>query len=232
MGYICGMDIVRNGLVFSVDPMNPRSWPGPDSDKVNDLKSSLTGSIFNGTSGSYGSNKSFIFNGDEDYIDFGTSIFTNYLSGTTQFTSGYWCKKVGSNDNMLIGSYNDTGNVGFFLQWYSDNVMYFGVRNNDNTHSSVTLSYENKFFYLVGVFNGSLSNDLRLKIYVNGILTSYNASTAPTSYPTITNKLWIGKVENYAYGSDGDIGLTHIYNRALTDKGVLQNYNALKPRFN
>ena len=50
MGLNHGTNIVKDGLVFYADPINPRSWTGPSSNRVNNLSSNSTGSIFNDTS--------------------------------------------------------------------------------------------------------------------------------------------------------------------------------------
>ena len=73
-------NIVTDGLVFYVDPAYKKSWTGPDSSTVNDLISTPIGSIINDTSGSYGINESFAFDGTDDYIDFGTNTCLLYTS--------------------------------------------------------------------------------------------------------------------------------------------------------
>ena len=50
--------IVRDGIVFCIDPANKVSWTGPDSSTVNDLVGTTTGSIIADTSGSFGINNS------------------------------------------------------------------------------------------------------------------------------------------------------------------------------
>ena len=69
MGGQAGPNIVKDGLVFYMDAMNLRTWPGPDSSTVNSLIGSATGSINNDTSGSYGDNNSFQSEGDS-ILDF------------------------------------------------------------------------------------------------------------------------------------------------------------------
>ena len=59
-------NIVEDGLVFYIDPINKRSWTGPNSSTVNDLMDATTSTILNDTSGSYGDKNSFLF--DVPYI--------------------------------------------------------------------------------------------------------------------------------------------------------------------
>ena len=87
-------NIVEDGLVFLVDAANPRSWTGPNSSTVNDLIGTPTGSIFNDTSGSYGDNNSFAFDGTDDYID------TNLSTNINSFSVSCWFK----GDNLQTGA--------------------------------------------------------------------------------------------------------------------------------
>ena len=64
-----GPNIVEDGLVFYIDAMNLRTWSGPDSSTVNSLKGTTTGSIIADTSGSFGINNSFTFDGADDKIE-------------------------------------------------------------------------------------------------------------------------------------------------------------------
>ena len=76
-----GPNLIEDGLLFYVDAANQRSWLGPDSSTVNGLIGTSTGSIFNDTSGSYGDNDSFNFDGTDDRIDFGNT--SSRLIGTS-----------------------------------------------------------------------------------------------------------------------------------------------------
>jgi hypothetical protein len=85
------------------------------------------------------------------------------------------------------------------------------------------------------VFDGTQTgNSNRLKCYINGSLLSvtYNGTIPSTSGPSnsvfsIGNSQGLGNI-NYA---NGNIAQVLIYNRALSDTEVLQNYNATKGRF-
>ena len=225
-------DIVSDGLVFNMDAANRASYVGTGTISYNTIDTGVSGSFqddaqFNETSGI----KSFQFDGVDDYINCGTSIFTNYLSGATQFTFGYWCKKDTSGDDMMAGSWEHGGRDGMFLQWYTNGTLYFGISNGGSNNNSVSLSWADRYFYLVGEFDGSLANNSRGKIYVDGVLTSFTAATNLTSFTTDASELQIGSLQNYSAWTDGNIGNVHLYNRALPANEVLHNYNALKGRF-
>ena len=226
-------NIIKKGLVFNMDAANRASYVGTGNISYNTIDTGVSGSFqddaqFNETDGI----KSFQFDGVDDYINCGTSIFTNYLSGTTQFTFGYWCKKDTSSDDMMAGSWQHSARDGFFIQWYTNGTVYFGISNGGSNNNTVSLSWADRYFYLVGVFDGSLANDSRGKIYVDGVLTSFTAAgTNLTEFTTDVSELQLGSLQNYSGWTDGNIASAHLYNRALSAEEVLHNYNGLKGRF-
>ena len=230
MGAYVGPDIVEDGLVFYVDAANPLSYPGSGTTYF-DLKNDNNGTFSSTPTFDPSEGQGVIDFDGTDYIGFGTNVFTNYLSGATQFTFGYWCKKDTSSSGMMAGSWEHNNRDGFFLQWHTNGRLYFGVSNGGTSSNNVLLPWANRYFYLTGVFDGSLSNNSRGKIYVDGILTSFTAATNITSFTTDVSELQIGSLQNYSNYSDGKIGPAQLYNRALSSEEVLQNYNALKPRF-
>jgi len=223
-------NIVTDGLVFYIDPAYKISYPGTGTtttDIINNLSGTFSSTpIFDPSEG-----QGVIDFDGTDVINFGTDVFTNYLSGTTQFTCMFWCKKDASNKQALMGSWQHTTRDGFFLQWYLNGTLYFGVSNGGSNNATVTLTWEDRWFCLAGVFNGSLINNDRNKIYVDGNLTSYSPTGFITSFTTDASELQIGSLQNYSAYHDGKIGPVQIYNRALSATEIKQNYQAQKERF-
>jgi len=222
--------IIADGLVFNMDAANRACYPKTGTtiiDTINNFSGTFSSTpIFDPSEG-----QGVIDFDSTDTINFGTNVFTNYLSGATQFTFGYWCKKDTSGDDMMAGSWKHNNRDGMFIQWYTDGTLYFGVSNGGVNNNTVSVSWADRYFYLVGVFDGSLANNSRGKIYVDGVLTSFSAATNITSFTTDASELQIGSLQNYSSYSDGKIGPVHLYNRALSSNEVLHNYNALKGRF-
>ena len=222
MGITRGTDIVREGLVFSIDPMNPKSWSGPDSDKVNDLKSSLTGSIFNNTSGSYGSNKSFTFNGNEDYIDFGNIPECNFGSGNMSVSS--WIKTdTIANSNTDIICIGANGGTRIRLQRRADKLGgYIASTSANSLTGGTTINTSNWY-------NGCITKvGTTFTIYLNGSADGTVSILGNFTDTEVIVGAYFGGGSNYF---DGSIGPCHIYNRALSAAEVTQNYKALKGRF-
>ena len=66
-----GNNIQTDGLIFYIDPAYKKSWSGPGSSDTNTLvpNNTISGSINNDTSGSYGQYNSFTFDGTDSYIN-------------------------------------------------------------------------------------------------------------------------------------------------------------------
>ena len=247
MGVIGGTNsIATDGLIFNMDPLNEQSWTGPNSSTTYNAVGTHTGSIFNDTSGSYGDNNSFDFDGTDDYINTNDTFLPDFVSafgwvkGTaTSVASWYY--------NIVVRPDVPYARNPFSLVW-NGGAMYAQVRlqstsdayNGVNCQTSTISSIANGNWHFVGLtFDGP-----SLKFYLNGVqaqekLTSsisvavngplYPQSNINTGIDTKTIK--IGANNNVTSFFNGNIGPVHIYNRALSASEVLQNYNALKGRF-
>jgi hypothetical protein len=233
MGLAHGANIVNDGLVFLVDPINPRSWTGPDSNTVNSLKGNNTGSIFNDTSGSYGNNDSFNFDATDDYIDFKTGFEVYSLS--LWFKSNSATNNSSYNGCLISFDFNTypnfkgiyLGDFGGFLTNELITIVPSGGTRCAYTDASATIN--TNWHSLCIVWDNA---NTQYKIYLDTVdvrNTNYGTpSVIQTTALIIGGRLLNGSV-NAAF--NGDIGPVQIYNRALSASEVLQNYNALKSRF-
>jgi len=165
-----------------------------------------------------------IFNGSSNYVV--TSNFYN-LATTNQITATIWCKSntstwndygflLSKRNQFLIHPTISSKEVGFFVNtttggWES---ISFTPSVEITTFNSYTLHYIN------GV----------LKIYFNGALITTSSSIGATLTSSIS-QLYIGRDSTLSRYFNGAVSLVTIYNRALSDSEILQNYNAQKSRF-
>ena len=225
--------IVTDKLMFAVDPANKRSWTGPDSSTVNDLIGTSNGTIYNDTSGSYGINNSFAFDGTDDYIDLGTEILFN---STKSFSVFAWVKLTGYSPSIypaILKLKTDTSTG--WLMSLSNAAAYagvvFGSSSNfvrGRTTGDISGDFIGTWKHVCLTFDGIDKTDLSsYKIYVD----SNNISLVSAgSFSTVSNtSSTIGATQGNRF--NGQISLTHTYNRALSASEVLQNYRALKGRF-
>ena len=230
-----GPNIVDDGLVFYVDPANKDSWDGPDASLVNDLVSTNTGSIFNDTSGSYGLNNSFDFDGTDDYIDC-CNIFSA-LDGLQKMTLSIWVKPTSPNTSRHIISIPwDTGypnrNI-FRLTIRNDNLLWFTVRTDSYraTETTQTLVF-NQWNHIAAVVDTTQAQQVdRIKIYNNATFSKGSDNmNLNLTFNTSIGGIFIGENgsrSNYLSNFQGDMSCIMVYNRALSSQEVKQNFNAL-----
>lgn len=221
MGFSYSPKVVTDGLVLYLDAANPLSYAS-GSTQWNDLsRGKNNGTLQNGTTYT---NRSFQFDGTNQYIEFGQ---VPSLQFTSDFSATCWFKKDTTQSfKGLFGNANYRAG-GFHVALYSNN-FYFTI-NNDTTEqgtgfSSAHVLNDNQWYYGVGTFyNGTMTT------YVNGEVTNSRSSVTMTES---ANPFRVGTSPQGGWNYlDGDIAVAKIYNRALTAQEVQRNYQALKSRF-
>lgn len=222
-----GIPIVTNGLILHYDAGNSVSYPGSGA-VIGDLSPSSNTGILGG-SPTYNTNYggTLVFDGVVQYIQPQTRPTL-----TNQMTIEIWCNldTVVSNDKWLVGVeysyrilYNGTG-LQFVVQttnngWYSAGTFAIATTTshiNNNCHIAVT-------------YNGS-----RLKFYINGILVNTTSTNISGNLNSNTNPYLIMFDGSGTAGIDygkGKIYQNRLYNIALSDAEILNNFNANKSKF-
>jgi hypothetical protein len=218
--------IVSDGLVFFLDAANPRCYSG-SGNTVNNLLSSIGGTLYNGVIHSNSPSPYFDFDGTNDYIGFPK---LDALSGKTAFTMSVFCSREGVFFDINQGtSYPEST----FLSLYNSTV-YFSLSANSGLQSYGQYTNSNTGYrHFVAVFDGSLSgNSNRLKIYENGVLQSLTFSSAIPNITTTTgDEFEIGVIKYLPFYASSQFAQVQIYNRALTEQEILQNFNATRFRY-
>jgi hypothetical protein len=219
MSFSYSPSIIKDGLVFYVDAANPNSYISGNT-TTNDLIQSNNGTLINGVGFSTENNGAWDFDGTDDYISLSNTI-TN-----TIYTLDFWYK-MGVNDGSY-GYFASSGANGFAISEgggfgglsYGDFYYYDGAATILGSIPSLT-----EWNSVTSIINTS-SNII--KVYGNGSLISNNSvSNLSTS---ITN---IGRyIAGNTHFLNGNLAPYKIYNRALSSTEILQNYNALKGRYN
>jgi len=240
--------IVQSGLIMNLDAGFKSSYTGSGTTWF-DISGSgnNNGTLVNGVGYSSSNGGTLTFDGINDYVQlnntltFGTNTFTiefwinnkyNYTSGNSKNTilSNYLDYNSSWNTYLYIGIYygNSSGDFGSFNSngdifllnssgnfiMNSSNTGKINITNNQWTHVSI-------------VRNG---NDV--STYKNGvkIATINNSTTANNNYSG-SRAFKIGGGVSNSQNHFGDLSNNRIYNRALSDAEVLQNFNATKSRF-
>lgn len=224
--------IVTNGLVLCLDAGNRKSYPRSGSIWNNLALRTQNAELLNAPTFDNEKGGNFSFNASTNVIGIPNS--TNLDTQTPSVE--VWFKANFLNQN---GHFFEKGTVNsqyslFLTTFYSaqGSIVWrqnFGGSFNELIVSASTYSIGNIWYQLVGTF---ISGNRRL--YLNGRLIASDTQTGTIS--TNSGGMSIGAYGGYAGGRDyyynGKIAIVNVYNRNLTETEVLQNYNALKGRFN
>jgi hypothetical protein len=217
MGLAHSPSIISDGLVFYLDAANRRSYSGSGI-TVNSLTGGIGGTLYNGVG--FGSTNSgyFTFDGTNDYLD-----IPSITSISGDFSVLIWFKSNSSNVNYARLMDFDFAN-GFWLgRSTSVNTWGGGIKEGVPPFGIFLTLPDNEWHFLA-----SIRNSTTHILYGDGI-TNTNSNTV-TNTSLSSSKITLGtSVFNDIY--NGIIAQVQIYNRALTQQEILQNYNATRKRF-
>jgi hypothetical protein len=232
-------DIVKDGLVFNIDAGNIASYDG-NTTILNTLDLNESGSFEGGPTAQSTSSFNYLnFDGvddwiriDNDQISFNRSAFTLEFIWSPWATHTGWKSGViskwqtggGSNNEWLIGMKGIGGSVSPFQFSVQATSQYYSVT------SSINYTV-GQWYHQVGTFDGG--NSGYQKIYINGVGYQSTSSGITSCKTYAAQDVALANFgTTYQYESKTNIARFAYYNRALSSREVLQNYNGLKERFN
>ena len=174
---------------------------------------------------SFDSDAQMVFDGTDDRIIFPAGTFPTI--GTNDFTIEAVCKNTKTSSYNHFFSVQDQYHFALKMQNTSTRGMYVYRTSGLSTYSTVDarLTSTTDYYHIVCKRAGD-----SIVIFVNGV--NKGAKTGWDNI-SIDNNLYPSYI-GWGAGSEytgGDIPIFKLYNRALTDEEVLQNYNATKSRF-
>ena len=226
-----GGPIVTEGLIFAVDGSNLVSYAS-GSTTAYSLTGSNDGTLNNGVSFSQESGGVLYFDGSDDYIEFTDNYIGTELaiSNAQDYTLEAWIKVETSSGNAtnaatIVGQTSSTG-YGFQVgQSGGKPRINYGARSTANFYSSEFEYNEWTHVTLVKLANAGCRG------FLNGVVDTTYGSTLAISNPS-DGALRLGNASPRITGYyDGAIGPVRIYDRALSDEEVQQNYLAQAGRF-
>ena len=242
-------DIVRNGLILDLDAGMNASYNGSGTIWT-DLSGGATNfTLTNPTYYSYSSsnNGSILFTRTTSPTPedggYATTTTTGSLSALTYLHNDHTTEVWFRSNNRNPTNYDGTEGVsalvvytGFHSMFYYDATSFtYSIWGKDgsNANAAYTLSFSNSS---VGTWNQIVArrSGTELKLYLNGVLQNTGTiNVLGTGTPT-SNTLRLATANyngSFSWHSDVNIAALKMYNKALTDNEITQNYNALKHRF-
>lgn len=222
-------NIVEDGLITYLDPKIRYSYDGSGT-TWSDLKYNYNFTALNGAETNWNSNGYFELDGtDDSFIQQPVAISNNYTISTWFYLDS------GTTSNALFDNQDNTLNLGSWSRIDIGTQWIINIRtsggNSRITETSVVPSANTWYNATVVVDDDSL----RTSVYINYTGTPLTVLTknfaSPISGITNSDNIYynIGRRGSTYLG--GYQGPFMIYNKALSQSEVEQNYNALKGRF-
>jgi len=217
--------IIDSGLVLYLDAGLTASYPRTGTTWIDLSASGNIATLVNGPTFSSTNEGNFIFDGVNDYCS--TSLVKTFTSMTIQV----WFRGDGANQNGTYGFAGVVANrtspadaTGLLLNNNNNKSLGYswnGVTNTWSWNSGLVLDYYGWHFLSLTV------TPTLATAFLNGATATNVVNHASTSITSLA----IGKdyvTERYVTGG---IASVSVYDRALSNAEVLQNYNATKDRF-
>ena len=231
--------IVTNGLVLALDARNPQSYPGTgntwydlsgkgnhatkNGNAANPVWNSAGYFTFAASDGSTGINNVFTVTN--------STTLQNLTDTTIQFVCAMETKTpVGSDYSwMCIVTKGEEGNQRPGTSVNQDSGLRYYHIECPSAVNSVADLFTNADYTgnQYNIFQTRVSNSGGTQGWLNGAQVSSNGGLTTTGN---TNTLYIGSNGSFELFK-GKFAILYVYNRALTDSELTQNYQALKTRF-
>jgi hypothetical protein len=225
-------NFTTSNLVLYFDPSNPSSYPGSGT-----IITDLSDNGLNGTMSNISfTSPYFTYNGSSSQIEIADDTLLEPGSG--DWTVEVWVNQTVAGGDVVLGKFNAGGlteNVGYsvrttastFYGQYGSGAGSGSTLFVNSTNHTATL---NTWYQIVYVFTNVAANTFQT--FVNGVSIGTVNHSLVSILNTTTN-LYIGSYNNGEYPQyfDGKIGITRLYNRALTSSEVLQNFDSDKTKY-
>ena len=175
------------------------------------------------TNVSFDSNAQLYFDGTNDYFDIPYSSTLDTPNGCTYELMVY----PSSNGEILSrGSSDAVDNPRLYVET-SGNIYWDWSNGVDRYIYSTSNLTMNSWNHLVCTATPSST----LNVYINGQAAG-SGQTMPSTLPNTSDAIRIGSSTWVGRYFNGKVSMLKIYNRALTQTEITQNYNSYKSRFN
>jgi hypothetical protein len=214
-------NIVKNNLVLNLDSTSSVSYPTTGTAWKDLSGYGNTGTLINGPTFDSAS-ESVVFDGTDDYV-----VLSNFINKPiTEITCESWIKPdkptisgtirggaISSSNSMYLGIIDsvDGGNT-FAMHWANQT-------NNSRVYNWNGSIPNNSWSHLVGTYDGATA-----RAYLNGVEIWSTAQTGVIPDATYYVGTYGGTVVDGTHNFKGNIPIARIYNKALNQNEILQNY--------
>ena len=234
MSYYNGPRTVTDNLVFYIDAGNPKSYPGSGSTIYDLTEKGYNGSFQGSAAYSNGAIQCRYATQGWIYASFNEGVLKS------DNTTGKWSYEVffknisapNSAESFLIGRAGCHGGIYTYPNG-SNTDVYHAIKTGSCWTGAVNYAIKtlapNDICHSIMTYNNGV-----VKSYINGLYVGTDTLNYATYGMTgYDNTIYIGGFGNTTYYSNNcDIYIAKAYNRDLTAGEILQNYNAVRGRYN
>lgn len=215
-----GASIVRNGLVFYVDAANSKSYSGSGNMWIDLSGNANNGTLTNGPTFSSSNGGYIVFDGNDDYIPFTTSVNAKTVLAFVRYTTD------AGGDYVVYGL--DANGADNFLGINANKISLFATEtadvNNFTMFGNTTLQ-QNTWYQIGCTIDGPTA-----KIYLNGVQD--NSTTRAYTIGSWNTAPVLGRRGSISQRYfPGNISTVQVYNSVLTSQQIQQNFNAIRGRY-
>jgi hypothetical protein len=220
--------IVTSGLVLHVDAGNTSSYPGSGTTWTDISGQSINGTLTNGPTYSSADGGAIVFDGSNDYIEFGSQL-DSIADGLYADSSSAWSVSSWFNPDNVSGSNqgitSKSGGMGSNAQYvtFVDSGS-LKVRLRGGTKETVSSISNGNWYEVAVTWDGTTA-----KAYLNGTfetnVTVGNGTNSASPFRIAATGG--GSLNPY----DGKVSAALVYDKALTAAEITQNFDALKSRY-
>lgn len=162
--------------------------------------------------------KKSVFFGGGDYIDISNTNFQNKFTQANDFTISSWIKinTLGSN-NPIVGQQSNS-----YMNFFINSSSRLCLSLDDGSVCSNQSVETNSWQHVVVTYKGTDSSQ-QVYLYLNGNLIG--SGIEPDDASPSTSQLYIGYENRFFNSFNGSIDEIKIYNSALNQNEILQDYN-------
>jgi hypothetical protein len=219
------LPIVSDGLTFTIDAANKRSYPGSGTTWF-DVVGSNNPTVAGAPTFSTDNFGIFAFDGTDDQFSVEIQLL---FPDPENFTVEYFINIFASNGNQLNGAFSNSKRLyhGIYNGYWD--IGYGGTAWNTSNNTGKQ-ALQDGWNHVTMTATGGTA-----KIYINGVANTRTITdTTGFSYTSGDPYLigaWGNPTRNNTYCAVNKLSYLRVYNRGLTAAEVTQNYNALKDRF-
>jgi hypothetical protein len=219
-----GASIVRDGLVLHLDAANPKSYPGSGTSWFDLSSNANNGTLVNGVGYSADNKGAMVFDGVND-----SSYFPNEIGilDNNPWTISIWANvstsEIGAGrKGWLIwkGPSNQAANQ-LISMGVTSNSIEIANWSNDTVFSNALVNFGNWAMYSC-TFDGTT-----IKVYVDSI----QLGSKTTTLSIIAGGWYLASRTSVTDFLNYSVSVFHLYNRALTEQEIKQNFEATRGRY-